>query len=101
MSANPLTILLSERRIERLRADADDHCASLVPGELQTLLSAHEDARRLALSLSVANADTLRLERQRDALIAAMVAVLEISDRKHDAWDAAKAAIAAVKDGAR
>lgn len=100
MSINPLTTLLPVRRVERLRADADDHRASLLPGELQTLLSAHEDARRLALALSVANAETLRLERQRDRLIAKMEPVLAISDRRHDAWDAAKAEIAAAKDGA-
>jgi len=40
------------------------------------------------------------LERQRDELLEAMEEVIRISDRDHDAWNRAKAAIAAVKAGA-
>lgn len=66
MAANPLTLLLPERRIENLRdrADAarDAVTVGIFPGELHVLLSAHEDARRLAASLAVANGSTLTLE---------------------------------------
>lgn len=37
---------------------------------------------------------------QRDELLAALEAVVTISDRKHDAWDRAKEAIARAKGGA-
>lgn len=40
------------------------------------------------------------LQAQRDELLAAFEEVLRISDRKHDAWDRAHAAIAAAKGGA-
>jgi hypothetical protein len=38
-----------------------------------------------------------RLEQQRDELLKALELVVSLSDRKHDAWDKARAAIAAVK----
>lgn len=41
------------------------------------------------------------LKAQRDELLAALEEVLRISDRKHDAWDRAHAAIAHIKGGAQ
>lgn len=41
--------------------------------------------------------DRMLLTQQRDELLAAFEEVLRISDRKHDAWDRARAAIAAAK----
>lgn len=38
-----------------------------------------------------------QLRAQRDELVAALREVLDISDRKHDAWDRARAAIAKVE----
>ena len=39
------------------------------------------------------------IERQRDKLLAALVEVIRISDRDHDAWNHAKAVIAEVRGG--
>jgi LPS O-antigen subunit length determinant protein (WzzB/FepE family) len=41
--------------------------------------------------------DRMVLTQQRDELISALEEVLRISDRKHDAWDRARAAIASAK----
>lgn len=62
----PLTTLLSERRIEALRDRADGArdavTVSIFPGELHVLLGAHEDSRRLQISLAVANGEIFQLE---------------------------------------
>ncbi|MBB3017685.1 hypothetical protein FHR70_000725 [Microvirga lupini] len=43
----------------------------------------------------------VELEAERADLVAALEAIITISDRKHDAWDHAKALIARVKGGAQ
>lgn len=52
-----------------------------------------------AQNIEIEVPEAAELERQRDALLAALEEVVRISDRKHDAWDRAKEAIAEAKRG--
>ena len=58
-----------------------------------------DELERFGLA-SAFGTELLEIEKQRNQLLAALEEVIRISDRKHDAWDNAKAAIAAVKGGA-
>lgn len=67
-----------------------------------------DEIERLTLALKTANDQAEHFEREwyllgdeRDALLVAMEEVVRISDRKHDAWDAAHALIDAAKSKTR
>lgn len=91
------------RWLSRRLVEATCQCDELQKdnAELYALLQLKEDEiNRMVKRTTDAENELANALNQRDALLAATEEIIRISDREHDAWDAAKAVIAEIKGGA-